>query len=173
MLHSFGGTDGELPDSGLILSGSTLYGVTEVGGANGQGTVFSLPVGGGVPTTLLAFDFTNGELPFDSLILKGSTLYGTTPFAGSNDSGTVFSIPVNGGAATTLCSFGGANGTAFSSGQSDAQREGKPLWTSLAAPTAWARFSACPWAAAHRRCCFVWRHRQLRLRSPRDFDAQR
>ena len=46
-LHSFtafwnGNSDGGLPESGLILSGNTLYGTAWVGGSSGRGTVFSL-----------------------------------------------------------------------------------------------------------------------------------
>src|SRR6266446_593256 len=35
-------SDGALPDSGLILSGNTLYGTAYSGGSSGNGTVFSL-----------------------------------------------------------------------------------------------------------------------------------
>ena len=52
--------------------------MTEDGGANGDGTIFSIPVTGGTPTTLLSFNGTNGEYPFGSLTLSGSTLYGMT-----------------------------------------------------------------------------------------------
>jgi uncharacterized repeat protein (TIGR03803 family) len=41
-LASFNGTNGEWPLAGLSLSGSTLYGTTEEGGAYGDGTAFSL-----------------------------------------------------------------------------------------------------------------------------------
>jgi uncharacterized repeat protein (TIGR03803 family) len=44
VLHSFDGKDGEIPTSSLILSDNTLYGMTEYGGANDQGVVFSLTV---------------------------------------------------------------------------------------------------------------------------------
>ncbi|MGB6522944.1 MAG: choice-of-anchor tandem repeat GloVer-containing protein, partial [Candidatus Cybelea sp.] len=44
MLHSFAGGsgDGEEPNAGLININGTLYGTTAFGGANGDGTVFSL-----------------------------------------------------------------------------------------------------------------------------------
>ena len=42
-LYSFTGSkDGASPRGGLILSGNTLYGTTQLGGSNGYGTVFSL-----------------------------------------------------------------------------------------------------------------------------------
>ena len=112
-LYSFtGGTDGAYPyDAGsLLLSGSTIYGSTTAGGANGDGTVFSIPVTGGAPTTLFSFDGTHGADPYGSLILSGSTIYGITTAGGANSDGTVFSIPVTGGTPTTLFSFDGTHG---------------------------------------------------------------
>ena len=56
--------------------------MTTHGGANGDGTIFSIPVTGGTPTTLLSFNGTNGAYPEGSLTLSGSTLYGMTYQAG-------------------------------------------------------------------------------------------
>ena len=75
----------------LTLSGSTLYGTTNEGGASGYGTVFSVPLAGGSPTTLATFNNTNGEYPFAGLTLSGNTLYGTTYEGGASGYGTVFS----------------------------------------------------------------------------------
>ena len=112
ILLSFNGTDGANPAySDLTLSGSTLYGTTENGGANGDGTVFSISVTGGTPTTLLSFGGTNGAFPQGSLTLSGSTLYGTTVYGGAYGDGTLFSIPATGGTPTTLLSFNGTNGS--------------------------------------------------------------
>ena len=99
-LGSFNGADGGSPTAGLTISadGSTFYGTTYSGGANGYGTVFSVPVTGGTPTVLASFNGTNGQAPEAGLILSGSTLYGTTTEGGANGSGEVFSIPVTGGA---------------------------------------------------------------------------
>ena len=102
-LSSFDGTNGAGPGSGLILSGSTIYGTAWSGGANNDGTVFSMPVGGGAPTTLFSFDGTHGDGPSGGLILSGSTLYGTTFDGGANNDGTVFSVPV--AAALRRCSI--------------------------------------------------------------------
>ena len=78
VLFNFDGTHGQNPAASLTLSGSTLYGMTTAGGANGYGTIFSVPVTGGTPTTLFSFDGTHGELPNGHLTLSGSTLYGMT-----------------------------------------------------------------------------------------------
>ena len=59
VLFSFDGTNGENPFGSLILSGSTLYGMTEMGGnlslngVNGDGTVFVLTVPEPSTVTLL------------------------------------------------------------------------------------------------------------------------
>ena len=115
-LFNFDGTHGASPSGSLILSGSTVYGMTSNGGnmslnnGNGDGAVFSLPVGGGTATTLFSFDGTHGANPYGSLIISGSTLYGMTESGGTNGDGTVFSIPVGGGTPMTLFNFDGTHG---------------------------------------------------------------
>ncbi len=118
-LASFNVSDGAGPESGLILSGNTLYGTTGYGGANGDGTVFSVPVTGGTPTVLASFNGSNGRNPYGDLILSGNTLYGTTTeggayggqFIGGIGGGTVFSVPVTGGTPNVLASFNGSDGS--------------------------------------------------------------
>ena len=68
-LASFNGSNGDEPVGGLTLSGNILYGTTEVGGASGYGSVFSLPVSGGSPTVLASFNGSNGRLPYAGLTL--------------------------------------------------------------------------------------------------------
>jgi len=115
-LYSFTGTgtDGATPNADLIASndGTTLYGMTLAGGTSNLGTIFSIPVTGGTPTTLYSFTGvgTDGSQPYGSLTLSvdGSTLYGMTSAGGSNGFGMIFSIPATGGALTTLYSFAGS-----------------------------------------------------------------
>ncbi len=110
VLTSFNVSDGQGPRAGLTLSGNTLYGTTESGGASGFGTVFSLPLSGGSPTVLASFNVSNGKWPEAGLTLVGNTLYGTTYEGGANGDGTVFSLPLSGGSPTVLISFNGSNG---------------------------------------------------------------
>jgi uncharacterized repeat protein (TIGR03803 family) len=113
VLAPFNYSNGANPDPGLTLSGDgrTLYGTTEVGGANGDGVVFSLPVTGGAPTVLASFNGSNGENPYagPTLSSDGSTLYGTTLWGGAYGYGEVFSLPVTGGTPTILASFNSSN----------------------------------------------------------------
>jgi uncharacterized repeat protein (TIGR03803 family) len=108
-LSSFGGG----PTGDLTLCGSTFYGATQYGG-QGYGSVFSVPVSGGTPTTLLSFNRTNGEFPCRRLAVSGSSVYGMTMFGGAYGSaggdGTIFSVPMSGGTPTTLLSFDGTDG---------------------------------------------------------------
>ncbi len=110
-IFSFNGTDGEVPESTLVVgSDGNLYGTTELGGANGLGTVFKITTTGTL-TTLHSFSGADGEYPIGALV-QGSNgnFYGAT-YAGGNStgSGTIFEI-TSGGSLTTLYSFSGPDG---------------------------------------------------------------
>jgi uncharacterized repeat protein (TIGR03803 family) len=115
VLASFNGSsNGDEPSAGLTLSGNTLYGTTEYGGASDWGVVFSLPITGGTPTVLASFNGSNGEWPVADLTLSATTghLYGTTVGGGDNGDGVVYSLLIGGGTPTVLASFDGADGQA-------------------------------------------------------------
>ncbi|MGD0191292.1 MAG: choice-of-anchor tandem repeat GloVer-containing protein [Rhizomicrobium sp.] len=101
-------TDGADPGAGLIDTKGVLYGTTEVGGANGRGTVFSLDPGTGNESALYSFcsqqNCADGAAPQAGVIDVNGTLYGTT-FVGNNIGGTVFSLDPGTGAETVLYSF--------------------------------------------------------------------
>jgi len=120
VLHSFtGGSDGENPVAGLILSGNTLYGTTPYAGSSvypGYGNVFAVSTDGTGFTNLHSFTaphtnssgvYTNsdGAEPDAGLILSGSTLYGTANYGGSSGRGTVFAVKTNGTGFTNVYSF--------------------------------------------------------------------
>src|SRR5277367_4076965 len=95
-LHSFdGSTDGEFPVAGLVQApNGDFYGTTEIGGANGGGTVFKI-TGGGTLTTLHSFDGgADGGSPFGGLVqATDGNFYGTTVSGGANgQGGTIFKI---------------------------------------------------------------------------------
>jgi uncharacterized repeat protein (TIGR03803 family) len=113
LLHTFTGgpADGQFPLGSLILSGSTLYGMTDYGGAYAYGTIFKIQTDGTGFTLLHEFDSTasDGGNPTGSLILSGSTLYGMTSSGGATGYGTIFKIQTDGGSFSLLHSFvGGA-----------------------------------------------------------------
>ncbi|HEX3655624.1 MAG TPA: choice-of-anchor tandem repeat GloVer-containing protein [Pirellulales bacterium] len=111
-LYAFSGAyDGAWPSGGLLLAGSTLYGTTEFGGADGDGTIFSINTDGNGFQTLHAFSRTDGQEPVASMTLVGSTIYGVTEFGGGPFEGTLFSIGIDGSNFQSLYSFAGSNGS--------------------------------------------------------------
>jgi uncharacterized repeat protein (TIGR03803 family) len=120
-LHSFNGTDGSGPYSGLIrgVNGS-FYGTTDYGGSNtncagGCGTVFKITAKG-VLTSLHSFDGTDGSTPNAGLVqgIDGD-FYGTTYSGGANGCGTVFKLNSK-NTLTSLHSFNGTDGCGVYSG---------------------------------------------------------
>jgi uncharacterized repeat protein (TIGR03803 family) len=116
VLHSFGsGTDGHFPDAGLIDLQGTLYGTTSAGGANSDGTVFSLNPKTGKEKVVYSFCSVcgDGENPEGGLIAVNGKLYGTTAYGGNAGCqfgcGTVFSLDPNTGAEKTLYAFHDSN----------------------------------------------------------------
>jgi len=109
--------DGADPAGGLIVSGSTLYGVNWYGGTNGEGTIFSISTdgtgfatlhhfaAGATNSSLSLFTNSDGATPFGGLILSSATLYGTTGYGGTNGNGTVFAVQTNGVGFTNLHAF--------------------------------------------------------------------
>lgn len=83
---------GSEPTGALAVSGTTLYGVTRIGGASSLGTIFRVTTAGSF-TALHDFTGPNGARPNGGLFLhSNSLLYGTTEFGGTEGFGTAFSI---------------------------------------------------------------------------------
>lgn len=116
-LHNFTGQangDGSNPLGDLVLSGDTLYGVTEQGGMNGYGAIFSQSTSGSNYMVLYSFSNSpDGSNPEAGLILNGDTLYGTAAGGGVNGGGTVFSISTAGTNYEVLHSFPAFNDDGF------------------------------------------------------------
>jgi uncharacterized repeat protein (TIGR03803 family) len=111
LLHTFlgGASDGANPFGSLTLSGSKLYGMTNMGGSNTLGTIFSINIDGTGFSLLRTFTGlfdADGAYPQGSLTLSGSKLYGTA-FGGGYGSGTVFSMNTDGTGFTLLHNFSG------------------------------------------------------------------
>ena len=121
-LHSFTGpsanADGAYPYSGLVLSGSTLYGTTSEGGKGANGAIFAINTDGSgfrnlypfTPTTINAsglFTNSDGAHPWAELVLAGNTLYGTASQGGTAGKGTVFALNIDGTGFTNLHNFTG------------------------------------------------------------------
>src|SRR5262249_33737876 len=111
-LASFNGADGANPANGVVEDRSgNLFGTTEFGGASNQGTVFEIPAGSRMVTTLASFNGLNGAAPLASLVMDGGgNLVGTTLVGGAFNAGTVFEIAAGSGTITPLVLFNGPNG---------------------------------------------------------------
>ena len=121
-LFSFGGAnDGTDPCGAMVLSGSTLYGMTTYtyGGGIGNGVIFKINTSGIGYRVLHSFSggAGDGANPGGSLTLLGPTLFGMTASGGAYGFGTVFSINTNGGAYQPLVhSFGAGSDGASPNG---------------------------------------------------------
>jgi uncharacterized repeat protein (TIGR03803 family) len=97
-LHSFNGTDGQWPTAGLVLaSNGTLYGATPAGGANGQGTIFSITPAGDFQV------LSNVGSSWGLIQANDGNLYGVTNISGVP--GTLIRMTLS-GTTTTLFTFG-------------------------------------------------------------------
>jgi uncharacterized repeat protein (TIGR03803 family) len=78
--------DGEYPFGTLIqATDSNIYGTTELGGANNDGTVFAVNSAAGTLTTLHSFDNSDGSQPDGGLLqATDGNLYGTAAAGGDS-----------------------------------------------------------------------------------------
>ena len=108
-------SDGYFISSGMVLSSNaiTLYGTAELGGTNGNGSVFRINTDGTSFTNLHSFTFTSiigntntdGANPVAKLTLSGNTLYGTTYGGGGGGNGAVFKVNTDGTGFTNFYNF--------------------------------------------------------------------
>ena len=112
ILHSFAADDSQGSSiKQLLLSGTTLYGLTSYGGTNSKGVVFQINTDGTDFALLHEFagGSDDGQTPYNDafLTLHGNKLYGTTLYGGSDAKGVVFSIPIPEPATLCLLALGG------------------------------------------------------------------
>jgi autotransporter-associated beta strand protein/uncharacterized repeat protein (TIGR03803 family) len=112
-----GGTaSGSEPQGSLTLSGTTIYGITDGGGANFDGNIFSVGTDGTNYRNLVSFTgyggTASGANPEGSLTLGGSALYGMTQQGGANECGNIFRVGTGGTNYQDLLSFTGSGGAA-------------------------------------------------------------
>jgi uncharacterized repeat protein (TIGR03803 family) len=94
-LHYFGEQgDGSTPIGGLIFDpAGNLYGTTQLGGANGAGTVYEMSLSDGRWGEEVLYSLTTGGESYASLARDAAgNLYGTTCDGGVDHSGSVFKL---------------------------------------------------------------------------------
>jgi uncharacterized repeat protein (TIGR03803 family) len=109
VLHAFNpSTEGDFAVTSLIQgTDGRLYGMTSIGGVNGEGTIFAMATDGTGFTLLRSFTpATDGAYP-DGGLVQGADgrLYGTTSAGGANSDGTIFAIAADGAGFTVLHSL--------------------------------------------------------------------
>jgi uncharacterized repeat protein (TIGR03803 family) len=113
VLHSFNNTDGAEPHGSLTLAGSTLYGMTNKGGALGYGTIFSMSV---TPGAVVPGAPTIGTATAGNALAKVNFTAPTSSGGSAITSYTVTSNPGNitaKGHASPVTVKGLTNGTAY------------------------------------------------------------
>jgi uncharacterized repeat protein (TIGR03803 family) len=115
LLHEFAGApdDVQQPRTVLALSGSTLFGTTDIGRDNlFSGAIFSVNTDGTAYSLLHEFGSEPNapRIPLGELKLNGSVFFGTTFTGGAHDMGTVYSINTDGSGFRLLHEFDGNNG---------------------------------------------------------------
>ena len=93
----------------MRASNGLIYGTTEAGGANGNGTIFELNVTTDPPSLIIKHSFVRdvtGRRPVAGLVDVGGLLYGTASERGPGFNGTIFSFDPGSGTTTVLHAFG-------------------------------------------------------------------
>lgn len=103
---NFSGYDGYYPLALVQGSDEGIYGVTQTGGTNADGTLFKINPDGSGYTLLHHFDFGTGRVPNGLIQGRDGVLYGTTFQGGTNDGGTLYAINADSSAYTLLHVFG-------------------------------------------------------------------
>ncbi len=110
-LHSFGaGADAASPPNGLIAFNGVLYGVTQYGGTNNTGTVYSYDPASGNEAVLYsfgAFGGVDGYRPASQLFVHHGALYGTAQAGGTSNAGVIFRVGVKTGKEEVIYNFSG------------------------------------------------------------------
>ena len=123
-INTFTNADGGQPTGGLVLSGGMLYGVANVGGIGGAGSVFAINTNGSGFAVLHQFTMatapsntdgtnTDGANPSAGLLAVGGKLYGTTYNGGVNGAGVLFSLNTDGTGFTNLYNFTAVDPSTF------------------------------------------------------------
>jgi uncharacterized repeat protein (TIGR03803 family) len=133
LIHSFAGntTDGGNPTGSLVLSGSTLYGLTLFGGILGSyGTIFKENTNATGYSVMHPFGgaTADGSGPHGTLALGGSTVYGMTTQGGTANFGTAFKINTDSTGYGVIHSFAGAPSDGHAPGYSALAVSGSTLY---------------------------------------------
>ncbi len=119
-LHSFtGNPDGSYPYSNLVMAtNDTLYGTTEAGGLNNEGTLFRCDTNGSL-AVIHSFSWSDGAYPYGGINLidaGNDTLYGIAYDGGLHGAGVIYKSSYSGNESVIYNFQGGNNDGAYSYG---------------------------------------------------------
>jgi len=111
-LAFFKGVNGQYPYGDLLGDSSgNLFGTTNQGGNDHDGTLFEWVKSTGAISILASFNGSNGESPNGGLVEDANgNLFGTANDGGAHRDGTLFEWVKSSGAISVLASFSGGNG---------------------------------------------------------------
>jgi uncharacterized repeat protein (TIGR03803 family) len=112
-VHDFSNLTGVNPMGGLTYNpaNNLLYGLTNLGGANSRGVLYSFNPSNNQYVVLHSFNGIDGEYPVGKLLLSDNgRLYGTTQFGGSVNLGVYFEYNIGTSTYTKLFDFASTNG---------------------------------------------------------------
>src|SRR3984957_2160442 len=134
VLHNFSGgtSDGQVPSAEVTLDASgNIYGTTDGGGANSEGTLFEITTGGKESLVHSFGASGDGTIPDGAVIFDASgNMYGTTNYGGANDGGTLWELAAD-GTYTVLHSFDGTGDGDFIRGRLVEDTKGNLYGTAL------------------------------------------
>ena len=112
VLTDFNNTNGATPTGNMMeATNGIIYGMTQLGGTNNYGVLFSLDPVTNAYTVLANFDGTHGKNPMGSLMqASNGKLYGMTN-QGGNGQGTIFCYDIIANTLTDIFNFSGSNGS--------------------------------------------------------------
>src|SRR5258708_4736822 len=94
-LVSFANTNGTIPTGLTLGNDGNFYGMTKIGGGNGNGTAFRVTTNG-ILTMLVNFNYAvTGADPTGLTLGKDGNFYGTTSEGGGSNFGTIFQMTPN------------------------------------------------------------------------------
>lgn len=112
-IHEFDISTGANPyDSFILGKDGKLYGMTEYGGANYHGVIFTIDTGTYTYTDIYDLNINVGGNPYGNLIqLSNGMLYGMTSYGGANSHGTIIMLNPATNSVTDICDFTLATGS--------------------------------------------------------------
>ena len=119
LLYSFGATptDAITPASPLVNVGGMLYGISTVGGANNNGTIYSVDPASGAESVAFSFNLPITGAPSNGgvsrLYYSNGLLYGTTCGGGPTHQGVLYSFDPTTNTQTVLYNFTSTSGNTY------------------------------------------------------------